>query len=127
MKIDKQLPFNVWDFNLVGVIHELPLHAHFPLLCWFTRPRVNQNVSVQAASLNQHKARCRRQHSSWFWMGSTKLNNSINAEECNRNLVAGTPFDVQGELSWMGDDAPAKPRVSFAAIEQESARNYDSL
>ncbi len=60
-------------------------------------------------------------------MGPTRLNNSINAEECNRNLVTGAPFDVQEELPWMGDNAHAKPRVSFAAIEQESARSYDSL
>ena len=29
-----------------------------PLLCWFNRPRLNQNVSVQATSLNQHRDIC---------------------------------------------------------------------
>ena len=29
--------------------------------CWFNRPRLNQNVSVQAASLNQHNTRVPKQ------------------------------------------------------------------
>src|SRR3989338_9643948 len=31
--------------------------------CWFNRPRLNQNVSVQATSLNQHETRVKSQSS----------------------------------------------------------------
>jgi len=47
MKTDKSMSFRS--------VTNYPWNHKF--LCWFNRPRLNQNVSVQATSLNQRRGR----------------------------------------------------------------------
>ena len=63
-------------------------------LCWFNRPRLNQNVSVQATSLNQRRT-------PWFSKG-VYLCPRLDSENLNHYFIRVYLYYICGSLQNLG-------------------------